>query len=225
MISKTDLRRRDALHYIVYGAEQDHGKTEMNTIIFDIGNVLMTFDNRTFLHNLFQDEQTQRHVYDAIFGSGYWVELDRGREKDELLAKMIAEKPEYEQEIRTAFENAGMCMERRDYAIPWIQELKRKGYRVLYLSNYSHYAMEAKPEVLDFLPYMDGGVFSCDVFLIKPDPEIYRKLIEMYDLEPAECIFLDDMKDNVDVAKKMGMQGIVVENYSQARRELEHMLY
>lgn len=196
----------------------------ISTIIFDIGNVLMTFDNKPYLHKLFQDRQTEEQVYGAIWGTGYWDELDRGEDKDILLKKMIADAPAYENEIRTAVENIEQCMSRKDYAIPWIQEMKTRGYRVLYLSNYSTYIMNVKPEVLDFLPYMDGGVFSCNVHLIKPDPEIYQTLMEKYSLIPEECVFLDDTQANVKAARDAGMQGIVFESYFQAREELERVL-
>lgn len=72
---------------------------------------------------------------------------------------MTEHEPEYEEGICVAVDHIGQCMSRREYDIPWIRELKRRGYTVLYLSNYSHYVTEAKPEVRDFLPEMDGGFF------------------------------------------------------------------
>ena len=66
----------------------------------------------------------------------------------------------------------------------------------------------------------DGGVFSCYVQLIKPDPEIYRTLLEKYGLQAEECLFIDDREDNVVAARELGMQAIRFENYAQAREEL-----
>ena len=77
--------------------------------------------------------------------------------------------------------------------------------------------MRANPSVLDFLPHMDGGVFSCYVNLIKPDPAIYRCLLEMYGLKAEECLFIDDREDNVVAARKLGIQAERFENYEQAR--------
>jgi len=196
----------------------------INTIIFDIGDVLMNFDNIAYIHRMFQNDETERHVQDAIWGSGYWDEMDRGLEAQEALRRMVAADPDYEKEISSAFYHIEQCMGRKEYAIPWIQELKRRGYQVFYLSNYSTYVMKAKPEVLDFIPYMDGGVFSCEVRLIKPEPAIYRKLLDTYGLEPENCVFLDDRQPNLEPAAAMGIHTIRFESYPQAREKLEQLL-
>ena len=201
------------------------GRRQMiRTVIFDIGNVLMKFDYMPYIRTLLGDEETVYRVNGAIWRSGYWNDLDRGEDVDKVYPKMLEADPEFREEIRLAFENVGQCMFKMDYAIPWIRELKGRGYQVLYLSNYSRYAMQANPDVLDFLPYMDGGVFSCDVGVVKPDRAIYRTLCEKYALEPSECVFLDDFEDNVSAARAFGMSGIHFHNYEQAREELEQIL-
>ena len=196
----------------------------IDTIIFDIGNVLMKFDYMPYIRTLLQDEDTVYRVNGAIWRSGCWSDLDRGGELETVYARMLKVEPEYRREIQLAFENVGQCMFRMDYAIPWIRELKGRGYRVLYLSNYSHYAMQANPDVLDFLPYMDGGVFSCDVGSVKPEPGIYRVLIEKYGLHPSECVYLDDFAENVAAARDHGMKAILFRNYEQANKELLRIL-
>lgn len=196
----------------------------INTVIFDIGNVLMKFDYMPYIRSLLQDEDTVYRVNGAIWRSGFWNDLDRGEDTDIVYAKMLEAEPEYKEEIALAFENVGQCMFKMDYAIPWIQELKERGYRVLYLSNYSRHTMEANPGVLDFLPYMDGGVFSCEVGVVKPDAEIYRILCEKHRLNPEECVFLDDFEANVETARAFGMKAIRFENYEAAKRELNELL-
>jgi len=196
----------------------------INTVIFDIGNVLMKFDYMPYIRTLLEDEETVYRVNGAIWRTGCWSDLDRGADLDTVYARMLQAEPAYRKEIQLAFENVGQCMFRMDYAIHWIQELKGRGYRVLYLSNYSRYAMQANPDVLDFLPYMDGGVFSCDTGMVKPEEGIYRTLIAKYGLQPAECVFLDDFAENAEAARKCGMKAIVFKNYEQARRELEQTL-
>lgn len=202
---------------------ESRGKTIRN-VIFDIGNVLMKFDYMPYIRRLLKDEETVYRVNGAIWRSGYWNDLDRGVDTDTVYRKMLAAEPEFNEEIRLTFENVGQCMFKMDYAIPWIQELKERGYKVLYLSNYSRHTMQANPDVLDFLPYMDGGVFSCEVGLVKPDAAIYRALCEKYRLDPAECVFLDDFEANVDAARKYGMKAILFEDYERAKRELEKTL-
>ena len=168
----------------------------IKTIIFDIGNVLVHFDYMPYVRDLLKDEELVDRVNDAIWRSGLWAELDRGEPAEKIFPMMLAAGPEVEEEIRRTFVNVGQCLHRAEYAIPWIRELKEKGFQVLYLSNYSEYIMQANPEVLDFLPLMDGGVFSCYVRLLKPDLAIYQKICDECSLDPKECVFIDDHEEN-----------------------------
>ena len=95
---------------------------------------------------------------------------------------------------------------------------------MLFLSNYAEHTMNANPLPLDFLMYMDGGVFSCNEGFIKPDRRIYHILLERFGLVPEECVFLDDSKTNVIAAQTVGMNAIHFEGYEKARQELEEML-
>ncbi len=199
-------------------------KNKIDTVIFDIGNVLMEFDYMPFIKKLLGDDETVEHVNNAIWRTRYWDELDRGEDTEKMLAKMIAAEPGYEEQIRITFDRVCECMKGCDYAIPWIRSLQKQGFRVLYLSNYSPYAMAAKPDVLNFVPFMDGGIFSCDVRINKPDPEIFRLLIAKYDLTPGNCIFIDDNLDNIETAGKLGFNAIQFRGYEQASREVELLL-
>ena len=192
----------------------------IKNVILDIGRVLIGFEWWDYVYRLF-DEETAHKVSDAMWMKKYWWELDRAvLSEEEILEMFYSEEPELRTEIREAFDRVGECMTRCDYAIPWIEDLKARGLRVFYLSNYSEHLMQAAPDVLNFLPHMDGGVFSCYVHLIKPDPAIYKSLLEKYDLEADECVFLDDQEANVLAARQLGMQAIQFENYEQAREEL-----
>lgn len=117
----------------------------------------------------------------------------------------------------------GGLVEKADYAIPWIQELKEKGYHVYYLSNFSYKAGRDCSHALDFLPYTDGGILSCEEKLIKPQPEIYRRLLEKYALTAAECVFLDDLETNVEAARAEGMEAILFTTKDAALPELARL--
>ena len=71
---------------------------------------------------------------------------------------------------------------------------------------------------------MDGGVFSFECHLIKPDKEIYQYLIDKYDLIPDECVFIDDMQHNLDTAGVLGINTILFDEYENVRKKLNEML-
>ena len=90
----------------------------IDTVIFDIGNVLMDFDNVTYMRDLLEDEETVRHVDEAIWLSGYWDELDRGVDPETAFSWMTDRDPAYQSEIRRTLEHVEQCMGRKEYAIP-----------------------------------------------------------------------------------------------------------
>lgn len=197
----------------------------VKNIIFDIGRVLIRFEWKEYIRKLY-DEETAQRVTDAIWKNGHWWELDRAvLSESEILELFYSEEPDLKQEIREAFDRVGECLFGCDYAIPWIEDLKSRAYSVYYLSNYSEHLMRANPSVLDFLPYMDGGVFSCYVKLIKPDPAIYLCLLEKYGLRAEECLFIDDREENVAAARELGMQAVKFENYEKAKMITDSLSY
>ena len=196
----------------------------IKNIVFDIGNVLAAYDWNGFIHSLYDDAVAQRITH-ALHGTGCWNLLDLGEPSSkEVLEMAVLAAPDLEEEIGFVYENLGGVMTRWETSIPWIEEMKAGGCGVFFLSNYSRDLMEKNPDVLDFLPHMDGGVFSCDVHLVKPDPRIYLLLCERYDLKPSECVFIDDTEGNVEAARKLGFTAIRFSGYEKTRRDLAEVL-
>lgn len=196
----------------------------IRTIIFDIGNVLADFTweahYRRFGYTGIQLERLTR----ATVKNDAWNEYDRGTLSDEeVLQRFIDSDPEMEADIRKCLANVEGMVVRNDYAIPWIQELKQKGYQTLYLSNFSEKAAKEYAKALDFLPYMDGGILSWQEKVIKPMPEIYQLLIDRYQLVPEECVFLDDTQKNLTGAEAFGIHTILFKNQEQAKEELQRL--
>ena len=196
----------------------------IKNVVFDIGLVLLGFDVKKYLLSLF-DEETAMRVAKAVFLSGYWHEIDRAvLSEDELLDLFFSADPGVKEEIRTAYDRIGECVERRSWPIQVIDGLREQGYKVYYLSNMSEHVISKGQHAFDFVSHMDGGIFSCHVKAIKPDPEIYRRLFDKYGLVPEECIFIDDQPANIAMARKLGMKGIRFENYGQMQADLDKAL-
>ena len=197
----------------------------IDTVIFDIGNVLADFNWDRYIHQLLSDETVIGRVNEAIWSYGLWEEFDRGVMTDEeVITAFISHAPDAEREIHLACQHVGGCITRLDNTIPWIREVKASGRRALYLSNYSRINMRANPGALDFLPLMDGGVFSCDVHLLKPDRAIYARICKEYGLTPSSCVFIDDVAGNVEAARDFGLHAIQCRSPKQARADLWSLL-
>lgn len=196
----------------------------ITTIIFDIGNVLADFTWEAHYRSFGYSEEIFERLANATVKSPLWNEYDRGAMSDEeLLRGFIKNDPGIEKEIREALRDVGPMVIRNDYAIPWIQELQGRGYRCLYLSNFSKKSHKECAASLDFIPYMDGGILSYEEKIIKPMPEIYQLLIDRYGLKPEECVFLDDTKRNLDAAEEFGIHTIHFKSQAQAIEELRKL--
>lgn len=196
----------------------------ITTIIFDIGNVLVDFCWEKYIESFhFSDEVTDR-LGKATVLSDSWNEFDRGAlDDEEMIQLFIKNDPGIEKEIRMICEDIHDMLVIKEYAIPWIKHLKENGYRVLYLSNFSLKAKRECADSLAFMPYMDGGIMSYEVKCIKPDSEIYKLLIDKYELTPSECVFLDDRAENCEAAKKLGLEAIVFTSKEAAEEKLEKL--
>ena len=197
----------------------------IKNIIFDVGKVLVEYDPDGMMKKLGFDEETLQNVNQAVFQNELWNESDRGvLSPEELLEAFIANNPAYEKEIRQVIDAVGDTISLMPYAVEWVKGLKERGYYLYILSNYAEYTYEKTSHKMEFLPYMDGVVFSYRCKLIKPEKEIYEYICKTYELKPEESVFLDDRKDNVEAARNMGMHGIVFENYAQGSETLEQLL-
>ena len=193
----------------------------IRNIVFDIGNVLTDFRWEEFLADKGFDGEMIRRIAKASVESPLWKEIDRGEwDREKLMQEFVKLDPEIEEELHLAYDDVHGMVTPRDYAIPWIKELKEKGYRVYYLSNFSDKAYVECADALGFLPYTDGGILSYRERMVKPEPEIYRRLLERYGLKAEECVFLDDLEVNVEAARAEGIAGIVFKTREQAQEEL-----
>ena len=145
-----------------------------------------------------------------------------GKEEEEI-RDFISNAPKYEKEIRQTYENLGECVWKLDYALPWVQDLKSRGFRVFALSNWPKHIYDQRKDKLDFLDLMDGYILSYQEHVIKPDPAVFRLLLERYRIEPEKAVFIDDTLKNIEAAERLGIHGIHFRSLEQAKEELEKL--
>lgn len=198
----------------------------INTIIFDIGMVLVYFRWKELFADLgFSGEKFEK-IADATVHNPWWNEFDKGlMSVEEAVDKYAQNAPEYRQDIAKIYEHCEAFIEMYEYTPFWIRQLKERGYKVYVLSNWSKPAYEANKDThLSFLEEMDGGLLSFKEGIIKPDKAIYQLLCDRYHINPKEAVFLDDNAANIEAAKEFGLNTIHFKNYQQAKKELEQYL-
>lgn len=184
-------------------------------IIFDIGNVLLQFNPKEYLKSKMKEDKVHG-VHKEIFQSEEWAMLDRGTILEDEAIKVISNRSTENGElIKVAFENWYDILKPIEESIEILKKLKETGYNVYYLSNFHLKAFEHVTNKYDFFEIFDGGVVSYEEKLIKPEKEIYNKIIERYNLSANESIFIDDMEENIDKACEVGLKTILFKNSKQ----------
>ena len=197
---------------------------EIDTVVFDIGNVLTDFAWNDFLKAKGYDDEMIKRIARATVESDDWVEYDKGNlTNEEIVERFVENDPEIGDDLRKAFQNIDGIILKREKTIPWIKALKAAGYKVLYLSNFSKQALEGCPDAMAFLEETDGGILSYRDHVVKPDPAIYHLLEERYNLTPEKTVFIDDTPVNIEAARNLGWKGIIYKDFKQTVEELSKM--
>ena len=194
----------------------------IKNIVFDIGNVLADFRWKEYMIEKGLDGPTIKRVMAASIMSPDWDLFDMGMfDDDEALRRFASYDPELQPVLERVYRRIDGMIVPFDYATDWIKSLKDRGFSTYYLSNYSRKAYEECKESLEFMKYADGGVMSFQEHVLKPDPAIYQRLLDKYNLKAEESVFLDDTQKNVDAALQLGFKAFTFTTKEQADIDIE----
>ena len=186
-------------------------------IILDMGNVLLEWNKDKILKAVAKTQKDYLILDKAIFQSGLWERLDLGTlTREELVLKVISMIGSiYQEKVQEVVWNWPFYIEIYTEVFHLLVRLKEKGHRIFVLSNTSPVFYELLEEQLSPLnEILDGFVLSCDIKAIKPDPKMFEEILRKYQLDPANCIFLDDVKDNTKMAESLGIKAYQVKKRS-----------
>ena len=185
----------------------------IKNIVFDMGNVLIRFDRKLFLDRLDVTEEDKDLLLKEVFAAIEWAQLDRGSKNEkEALESMCKRLP---QRLHAAAETLTFRWNEPQVPIEGmyelVEELKNAGYGIYLLSNASLRQHEYWPRI-EASRFFDGTLISADEGIVKPQPEIYRLILERFGLTAEECFFIDDVPANIEGALYCGIPGAVFHN-------------
>ncbi len=196
----------------------------IKNIIFDLGNVLISFIPSEYLKKKNYPENIRNTILNDIFRSNEWKMLDNGDitlgEAIDTLAFKSSLKRE---EIALVFKMRTEIMFPLDNNVRLLPALKKRGFSLYYLSNFPLDIFEEIKNDYFFFRYFDGGIISAEVKLSKPDVRIFSFLLNKYSLNPLESVFIDDIEENVRSAEKLKIKGLATfgsENISELIEKL-----
>lgn len=195
----------------------------IKNIIFDVGNVLFKYDPMHIISSLLPNTKNKNLYFNELFQSDLWQKLDRGDLTATTVVKQISQK--FKLTNHEEAELKVLINEFPDYLIPnqntidIFKYLSNK-YNIYILSNFQSAPFIRLEKKHDFFNVIKGKVISNDVMMKKPELGIYDYIITKYRLIPSECIFIDDLKENIVAAKKILINGILYESSNQLKKDL-----
>jgi 2-haloacid dehalogenase len=196
-------------------------QTRRTGAVFDLGGVLIDWDPRHLYRKLISDEAERERFLTEVCSPQWNLEQDRGRSWAEACALLHAQHPG-QTELIDAFhlrwrEMLGGPI---DGSVQILNELKESDVRLFGLTNWSHETFPIAVELYDFLAWFEAIVVSGQERLVKPDPRLFRLLLDRHALDPATLVYIDDNPRNAAVATELGMHGIYFTTPTALRQEL-----
>ena len=185
------------------------GHQPLSAVIFDLGNVILDYAPYRFMFELGIPKELHDRIYAVTVNNPLWPELDRGTmSQEDFLADAIRREPLLKKEVTTYMKH----WKERFFAIPEnvaaMYLCKEAGAKTYVLSNFMKETYDYMIERNSFFKDFDGIVISAHVHMNKPEPGIYRHLIETYQLDPSTSVFFDDLPQNIEGAKNAGLLGV-----------------
>lgn len=194
----------------------------MKNIVFDFGGVLVDWNPHHLYDKYFGSREKAEWFLNNICLYSWNLQMDGGKPFAEGVAELQAEHPEWSEAIAIYHTRwIEMMNGEIEGMASVIRRLKMAGYGVYGLTNWS---AETFPMIRDTYPVFqefDGIVVSGEEHLLKPDAAIYKCLLERYDLQAEESLFVDDNADNVAGARNVGMKAIQFTSAEELERELK----
>lgn len=193
----------------------------MKTIVFDLGGVFIDWNPRYLYKKIFASEAEMEWFLSFVCPPAWNVLFDAGRPFEEGLAEAKAKYPKYGAQIDAYFLRwAEMLGGAVKASVDILYEVKAKGSPVYALTNWSAETFPIAQAKYPFLQEFDGVLVSGAEKLAKPDPAIYKRLLEKFNFRAEDCIFIDDSPANVESARKLGFDAIHFTDPDDLRRDL-----
>jgi 2-haloacid dehalogenase len=193
----------------------------VKAVVFDLGGVLIDWDPRYLYRKLLDDEAAVEEFLATVCTPAWNAEQDRGRPFAEGVAELVERHPAHAAAI-TAYHERWPEMLGGAVAgtVEVLAELRAAGVPVYALTNWSAETFGIARERFEFLEWFDGVLVSGEERMIKPDPAIFRLLLDRFGLDPEATFYVDDAEPNVAAAARLGFDAARFTTPAQLRRDL-----
>lgn len=188
----------------------------IKNLIFDAGGVLIGYRWEEMFEEKGISLEIAGRIGEGIFEDEGWGRFDAGLiSLDEIVDNFCEKNKDIENETRWFIENAIEMRVPRPRLYKKLGELKKKGYKLYVLSNYSKQLFDLHMNDIGVRELMDGEVISYQIHKLKPEKEIYDEVINRYSLKKEECVFFDDRLENVNASIENGIKAVRITDQSE----------
>jgi 2-haloacid dehalogenase len=194
----------------------------VKAVVFDLGGVLIDWDPRYLYRKLLDDEAAVEEFLATVCTPEWNAEQDRGRPFAEGVAELVERHPVHAAAITAYHERwPEMLGGAVGGTVEVLAELRAAGVPVYALTNWSAETFGIARERFEFLEWFDGVLVSGEERMIKPDPAIFRLLLDRFGLDSGATFYIDDSPANVAAADRLGFDAVRFTSPAQLRRDLE----
>jgi 2-haloacid dehalogenase len=180
--------------------------SETDAVVFDLGGVLLDWNPRYLYRRLIDSEAEMERFLGEICTMEWHAAHDRGVPVAESCATLAAAHPEYADLINAwGVHSEEMIAGPILGSVEILEELLQKGVRCYALTNMERETYPLRRQRFPFMGRFAGTVVSSHEGVAKPDPEIFRRLLDRFGLEPGRTIMIDDSPPNIETAASLGM--------------------
>lgn len=199
--------------------------SSIDTIIFDLGGVLIDWNPRYVYRKIFKTEEDVEWFLENVTTSEWNENQDAGYPLHQATGELIAKHPEWEPEIKAYYGRwLEMLGDQIHETVEILQQLKQTGkYKLYALTNWSAETFPHALERFEFFKMFEGIVVSGEEKMKKPSAAFYKIITDRYHLDPSKTIFIDDSLRNIKGAEAVGITGIHFHNPSQLKEALQRM--
>ena len=199
-----------------------HANGRPTAVVFDLGGVLLDWNPRYLYRKVFEDEAEMDRFLAEVCTMEWHHAHDLGVPPEQTVPPLIHAHPEYADQIwawprRSEEMLAGPIPE----SVEILRALKDRGVPVYALTNMETWTYPDRRDRYPFLRWFDGTVVSGFEGVAKPDPRIFKLLLERFGLKAQTTLFIDDSAKNVAAARDVGMKAIKFESPEKLRECLE----
>jgi len=193
----------------------------VDTVVFDLGGVLIDWDPRHLYRRLFADPGEMEEFLARICTMAWHSAHDLGADAAQSCRRLAAQYPGHEEMIMAWAERGEeMVAGQIDATVAVLGELTAAGIPCYALSNMEPDTFLVRRARFPFMEWFDGHVISGIEGVAKPDRRIFEILLQRYGLEPAATVFVDDVAGNVRAARALGIVAVQYTSAQLLRRDL-----